>query len=261
MKNEKISKTKYPGVTYVKVFPENPSDYDLFVSDRPYKNRPERYIWFSSDPAFNATFGGGYKGRIGIHEGYWRTVRPGEVCSEGWDFSLRIYNALKKIDGLDFKVHPPSEGYIILHIRPVWLNAAIQKLCRLELGPHQGYHLQIPLAWRKKKGVVKKISEMVSSIWSAYQTHAMRWETLADIAVNINHPEIGDGLAKCEKHEIPEHPEVNVFRYLDGSVRVTGAPAWDSSLDYVAPSSQHGLEQIIADVKSYLDDKDDNHYG
>lgn len=255
---EAETNTKYPGVTYKMFRPENPSQYDSFVSDRPYKERAERYLWFASDPRFNATFAGGYM----LHDGYCRTVRPGEENPEGWNFSLRIYNALKKIEGLDFSVQPPNdEGLIILYIKPVWLNAAIQKLCGLELGPYQNYYIEIPSAWRKKRGFVQALAKNVSCIWSAHQERAERWETLAHIAKNISHPDVADSLAGYKKHKIPDHPEVSVFQYSDGSVRVTGTPAWDQQLDYVIPASKQGLKQSLAEIKSYLDERDDYHYG
>ncbi|MBU6431470.1 MAG: hypothetical protein KGJ58_04085 [Patescibacteria group bacterium] len=120
---KRLIRTKFPGLLAVEVF-------------HPHG----RYLWFATDESFDAT-GSGYTssdmyeiagtGQY-LHKGYYRNNLPGEWQAEGWEFALKLHQALSRIEHLEFRVSSPrhwSTGGLTVDfsVEPSWLHYAVQQ--------------------------------------------------------------------------------------------------------------------------------------
>ncbi len=120
-KPKRVIRTKFPGVIVIEVF-----------------HHYGRYLWFSTDPKFDASGSGwtnmdSYITSTGeyLRKGYYRDNLPGDQYPEGWEFALKLYKRLEKIKGLNFKVSSPQFGSytglsIDFYLKPEWLDQKVQ---------------------------------------------------------------------------------------------------------------------------------------
>lgn len=119
---KRLIRTKFPGLLVIEVF-------------HPHG----RYLWFATDPSFDATGSGWtstdmYETSSGqyLHKGYYRNNLPGEWQPQGWEFALKLHQALSQIERLKFRVTSPiqwsSSGLTVdFSIQPSWLHYAVQE--------------------------------------------------------------------------------------------------------------------------------------
>ncbi len=233
-----------------------PGTFTVEVNDPKYG----RYIWFSTDPCFNGVLGSRWVFQGFVNDkylkGYYRNELPGKECQVGWEFALKIYNTLKKIEGLKFQVtqpvrhvpapseHGESFFYIDLELEPIWLGAAIQNAFGLAGFPQS---VEIREKFWDEEEFVEKLSDFIGSVWSAYKTHATHWETSAQILASLASLS-QDELEPEESIEISGY-EARLLVYPDKSLRVLGFGV-DGDVDYAVEEMVVSPEQTAEKIAS-----------